>query len=401
MKKCSQQFHAPHTTRSPDDNSINALALPAHHQFNGSYGAQGGQHAFGNSMISPIDTNNALGDQFASANGTSIQQLEQQATTNPLPQHQEVGSNAQFGDHFGGLDSNLPFDQTLPTNMDFSGFPFDDNVFLEDSLLFQFNYNHSGLTVPSTPNPYNASSGTGNYTSGLQVVTPESAATSRVETSVHNALEVNAEDLHAFYENLDRFDEEDDLSDFQRPSLSRTLRCLVAYFQHFDPHTPLVHFASFSVAESHPALVTVMLAIGAVHLGEQQFAHSAYKAVSMLLTQHDKHRIKNAEKDRPFYLWYAQAAVLCAQFGVFAGDELLFRHAQHHLFAAQTVMHQGISEIRMKLQIESPDWKTWVFLETCSRVLSWLFVLSGMILAFDRKSSGKRFDGFKPPRYSS
>ena len=300
-----------------------------------------------------------------------------------------VGDGSQLESHFNDPGSSLSFDQTLsgriPETMDFSAFPFEEDVFLEDSLLFQFNYNHSGLTVPPTPDPYNGSNGFDNSTSGMQVVTPESATTSRVEASVHNALEVTAEDLHAFYENLDQADEEDDLSDFQRPSLSRTLRCLVAYFQHFDPHTPLIHFASFSVGESHPALVTIMLAIGAIHLSEHQFAHSAYKAVSMLLTQHDKHGFRNKDDDIPFYLWYAQTAILCAQFGTFAGDSLLFRHAQHHLFAAQTVMHSGIDEICLKLRTISPDWRTWVFLETCSRVVSWLFVLSGMILAFDRK----------------
>jgi hypothetical protein len=53
------------------------------------------------------------------------------------------------------------------------------------------------------------------------------------------------------------------------------------------------------------------------------------------------------------------------------------------LFAAQTAMHQALDEIRRKGQVQVQDWETWVFLESCSRVISWLFVLSGVILAWN------------------
>ncbi|KAK7409634.1 hypothetical protein QQX98_008149 [Neonectria punicea] len=42
---------------------------------------------------------------------------------------------------------------------------------------------------------------------------------------------------------------------FRFPSRSRIVRCIVAYFEHFDPHTPIFQHAKFSLGDANPALI--------------------------------------------------------------------------------------------------------------------------------------------------
>ena len=146
-----------------------------------------------------------------------------------------------------------PTTNPVPSTMEFPSFSFDEDMFLEDTLLFQFNYNHSGLTIPSTPNLPGVSlpNISDSSITSIQLATPESAPDLRPDTSVHNALHINTDELQMFHAKLTDADPHGDLHQFRRPSLSRTLRCLIAYFQHFDPHTPIVHFASFKIYETH------------------------------------------------------------------------------------------------------------------------------------------------------
>lgn len=273
--------------------------------------------------------------------------------------------------------------ESVQQPLDYDTFAFDQEMFLEDTLLFQFNYNHSGLTIPPTPTQAPAQLSTLPEASirPFQLATPESVSELRSTTGVHNALHISADDLLQFHNKIALADPDGHLSHFRRPSLSRTLRCLIAYYQHFDLHTPIIHFASFKVAEAHPSLVLVMLAIGAVHLSEQKFAESAYEATCLLLAEHDK--ISITTHDMSFRLWYVQAALLCAQFGACTGDPALFHRAQQHLFAVQGNIYKGLAEIEQRRKVAADSWTTWVFAESCSRVISWMFVVSSMCLALD------------------
>jgi hypothetical protein len=161
---------------------------------------------------------------------TSNNNLYSQVGNASIPILEGYGSTGLGADP-GDSGISLSFQAAIQNqglSTDFPGNSYFDDIFLEDSLLFQFNYNHSGLTVPPTPNPYATNQNSSMDANRLQVVTPESAANSRVESSIHNALQVSTEDLHAFYDNLREVDCNSDLDAFRNPSHSRTLRCLVA-----------------------------------------------------------------------------------------------------------------------------------------------------------------------------
>ena len=280
-------------------------------------------------------------------------------------------------------DLGFRCDIVPPSSMDYS---FDEDMFLEDSLLFQFAYNHSGLTIPSTPTTRHQ------YLQNLppdltpiQTALSDSESPARADRSVHDALQITVGDLQGFHGNMDKIDSAGDLTYFRRPTLSRTLRCLIAYFQHFDLHTPIVHFASFKISEAHPALVLIMIAIGAVHLSESAFADSAYEACCILILQHDKASIRQPKE--AFQLWYVQASVLAAQYGACTGDTDLFYRAQQHLSAVQTAIYKGLPEIHAAKRDSSNDWASWIYLETSSRLISWMFVVSSMFLALDPYST--------------
>ncbi|ETN39746.1 uncharacterized protein HMPREF1541_05972 [Cyphellophora europaea CBS 101466] len=303
--------------------------------------------------------------------------LEHDQSDNQTGVSRGYGSN-DLHQHGMALDAG-----TAQQSVNYSDFAFDNDMFLEDTLLFQFNYNHSGLTIPSTPNQPSTSLPMIPESSinPLQLATPESVSDVRSVTAVHNALQITLDELQIFHSSINEADPGGVLKQFRRPSLSRTLRCLIAYYQHFDLHTPIVHFASLKISDAHPALILIMLAIGAVHLSEQKFAESAYEASCLLLAQHETQAIQ--AHDTGFHLWYAQAAVLCAQFGACTGDPHLFHRAQSHLFAVQNIVYRGLPEIEERRKISVDSWATWIFAESCSRVISWMFIVSAMCLALD------------------
>jgi hypothetical protein len=149
---------------------------------------------------------------------------------------------------------------TLPvpdSTLDFTDFQFSDDAFLEDILLCQFTYNPSGLTVPSTPTATAASLASAedipNFLPQLTVTTPihSHERECRKSPAAKSALQVTSTELEAFFAKLSLADVDGDLGHFQKPSLSRTSRCIISYFRYFDPHAPIVHYASFSIAKTH------------------------------------------------------------------------------------------------------------------------------------------------------
>jgi hypothetical protein len=158
------------------------------------------------------------------------------------------------------LDPRLPTSQTVQDSaasnlLDFSTFQFNDETFLEDILLCQFTYNPSGLTVPSTPTAPSAL--VTNMDEIPNNLLPQSGAegsqrlTAGEDITSTSALVITADELELFHANLMTANGEGDLNHFKPPSLSRTLRCIVAYFRHFDPHAPIIHYASFKISTAH------------------------------------------------------------------------------------------------------------------------------------------------------
>jgi hypothetical protein len=86
----------------------------------------------------------------------------------------------------------------------------------------------------------------------LDDVEPSHVAISQnTNTSSKSTLQITADELELFHAKLTIADKDGDLGLFKKPSLSRTSRCIIAYFRYFDPHAPFVHYASFSISKSH------------------------------------------------------------------------------------------------------------------------------------------------------
>ncbi|KAJ9639748.1 hypothetical protein H2204_003541 [Knufia peltigerae] len=284
------------------------------------------------------------------------------------------------------ISSNFSVAAPTPDGlMDFSAFQLDDESFLEDVLLCQFSYNPSGLTIPSTPTlaalPMPSITDYADAIAQLDSTELSEGNGIKLSPNPTSILQITQDELELFHAKLTVTDAEEGLANFKKPSLSRTLRCIIAYFRHFDPHAPFIHYASFNISTAHPALVLIMLAIGALHLSETKFAGSAYEAACLLLAQHDKQYLR--DDDISFCLWQAQTTLLCAQFGVTSGRRDLFSRAQKHLFATHMMLGSTIEANRQLRASAAGDWMTWVFLETCTRVVCWMFVVSATCFALD------------------
>jgi hypothetical protein len=294
--------------------------------------------------------------------------------------HRSPGGITKSPDAHGELTRSSPSGLESTQALNYADFTIDEG-FLEDTLLFQFNYSHSGLTKPPTPIQGPTALPMLGGVGSLQLPTPESVSELQSSHGVHNALHVTAGDVQYFYDNIAQADPNGHLAHFRRPSLSRISRCLTAYYQYFDLHTPVVHFASLKIAEAHPALVLIVLAIGAVHLAEPTFSQPAYEAACVLLGAHQLEKVSS--QDASFHLWYAQCAVLCAQYGACTGEPALLYRAQQQLFAAQGAIYEGLPEIERKRKAAPDTWGSWIYAESCSRVVSWMFIVSAMCLALD------------------
>jgi len=145
----------------------------------------------------------------------------------------------------------------MQTNLD-DGFDLSltDDIFLEDTFLHHFTYDASGSALPTIPAPTPvatpvATSDMMNAHSETTQPGPSEAAQESEYRPVHsNALQIEPHELETFHTKLAQCDINGDLAAFKRPGLSRTLRCIISYFRHFDPHTPIIHYASFKISET-------------------------------------------------------------------------------------------------------------------------------------------------------
>ncbi|KAH7018826.1 hypothetical protein EDB80DRAFT_185215 [Ilyonectria destructans] len=171
------------------------------------------------------------------------------------------------------------------------------------------------------------------------------------------------------------------LHSFRFPTRSRIVRCIVAYFDHFDPHTPIIQHAKFSLCETHPALVLIILAIGAMYLSEHDFSVHAYRVACSLLEAYPIDQSK--ESPSQYELAPLQATVLCVQFGAFSGQDAYSQHSQRQFATVCEALNNGLGLVKTKRDAAEQNWDQWSFIETFSRLATWTCTLSAMLLAND------------------
>lgn len=298
-------------------------------------------------------------------------------------------------------EKNLTQDLSYATNSEgsipenFLDLTLNDFGFLEDVLLPE-NFNRPGLNTPKPTNhgwmlsraqpQFSASEPRRNQ---LHATSAGGDVTIHVRThlnmsdseSTFRAGFISDDDVQTLRERVFEVDVFNRLEDLEVPSRSRIIRCLNAYFEYFDPHTPIVHLATFSVSESAPALVLAILSIGAVHVSEHSFAEKLYGAACMLLAEQRHRNISQPETG--FLLWPIQATLLCVQFGAFSDNALFQERAQEQLSTVSTLLRRGTREVADYQGEAEVSWSSWIFTETYSRVACWAATLSGIILAFD------------------
>ncbi|CAK7217506.1 hypothetical protein SCUCBS95973_003178 [Sporothrix curviconia] len=200
-----------------------------------------------------------------------------------------------------------------------------------------------------------------------------------------NSLRITASDIKTLGENIAAADIYKMQADFRMPTEAAVLRALNAYVQYFDPHTPIIHWPTFSITKSQPALILAMIAIGARHLSEYRLAVRAYDAASILLSQHEIEASWCHEQQ--LSLWPIQATLLCAQFGAFSNDKARSRRSQYQMSFSSTMLRHGLDAVSRLKMMPDMDWSTWVYLQTFSRLASWATVLFSIVLAYDPSMS--------------
>ncbi|EXJ66228.1 uncharacterized protein A1O5_10844 [Cladophialophora psammophila CBS 110553] len=275
-------------------------------------------------------------------------------------------------------------------NTDFTDLNMNDLMFLEDSLLPGFPCDSVDLITPFHPTPdlvnVNHSTPVPDrlLLSCTRQVTPslEESRTLGVrqnEKVAPKELQLSSEDISTFRRRTLDIDRQNLLPNFTFPTRIRMIRLLSAYFEYFDPHTPIVHRATFDVQGSHPALVLAMLAIGGLHVSEHDFANLAYNACCNLL-----YSIEGYEEEpvRAPEIGVIQSLLLCAQFGAYSDNTANFRRAERHITSANSLLREYLDGLKLQENQSKSDWASWIATETCSRLAGWLSILSGVILSF-------------------
>lgn len=189
--------------------------------------------------------------QAAFDSGTFARQLQIYSQSTSRTQGDEMNASTSAASMGGG--------SAVDNTLDFSDIQFNDETFLEDVLLCQFTYNPSGLTIPSTPTASTMPmTNIGEYPENISPLNGDEPSHEvgvgvgqKPNVSSNSAVQITPDELELFHANMTIADGGGDLAHFKKPSLSRTSRCIIAYFQHFDPHAPFVHYASFNVSKAH------------------------------------------------------------------------------------------------------------------------------------------------------
>ncbi|KAK5215946.1 hypothetical protein LTR47_009480 [Exophiala xenobiotica] len=169
-----------------------------------------------------------------------------------------------------------------------------------------------------------------------------------------------------------------DANHFVPPSRHRVSGYLTAYLRYFDPHTPLIHSATFRPANTSPPLILIILSIGALYAGEKETAMTLYNVSSQLLNAHENNIIStNLDDCDPVDLvWRLQTHVLLAHFAICHGTNMLHQAGLSHLLKAELIFRSG-----MRRDATHHSWDEWIRSESCRRAGSWILVLCATFLA--------------------
>ncbi|KAF7544652.1 hypothetical protein G7Z17_g9779 [Cylindrodendrum hubeiense] len=291
----------------------------------------------------------------------------------------------------------LPETPSVPTAMQelLGTGDFDDLGFLEDFLLPDTSMIPGNIAsmayedecMPGLPSWDNI--GLGSHPSRVTLPTFQTTVSNvrgkLSEPSYFQVLSTNNYEVEEFRKQLYCTCPHDLLRSFRFPSRSRIVRCIVAYFDHFDPHTPIIQHAKFSLCGTHPALVLIILAIGAMYLSEYDFSVPAYKVACSLL---EAYTIEE-RKQTPSQFEFAplQAMLLCVQFSTFSGEEMYSRTSERQFSVVCEALKNGLDTLKAERSKADQNWDQWSFVETFSRLATWTCTLSAILLANDPTSS--------------
>ncbi|KAH6995425.1 hypothetical protein EDB80DRAFT_729080 [Ilyonectria destructans] len=300
------------------------------------------------------------------------------------------------------LDSRTIPSQTLESLLRQDGsleclppFEFDDSIFLEDTLLPEFDFNIlENLTFFSTPqsltnilNVPDVSTATEILSSRTRHVTPTPSPNNAPELQPEyaaakqpfQAIRCSDDDVTVVQNAISQANALVPNLEAKIPSKSRVSRILNAYFEYFDPHTPIVHRPTFVISSTPGPLLLAMLAVGGCYLSEHEFAYKAFEASCRLLSQYEAGLLAESTSE----LWPIQATLLCVQVGGFSSNPRYLRQAQRHISLVTDLLRTAESDVRDGWASAYSDWRQWIYIETLSRLACWTSVLNAVILMFD------------------
>jgi hypothetical protein len=267
----------------------------------------------------------------------------------------------------------------------------DDLTFLEDILLPEFVFSATGFTTPvpsdleriaTQPVPTANDDDISQPGLFLPRLPPsdERSADQLGKSKCPHLFDISASDVEQFRKSIINADINQQLTDFPFPKRSRILRCLSAYFDHLDPHMPIIQHATFSLSGTAPALVLAILALGAIVTSEHQFATLAYEAACTLLNEK---AARDNQGSAAFAFWPIQTVLLCVHFGAF-NDNVKYRaRSQQHFSTVSKMLRLGLGKLKEQRSAPTQDWTSWSFIETFARLASWSCAMSAILLAHD------------------
>lgn len=156
------------------------------------------------------------------------------------------------------ISLGLDFDSA---GVDPSRITFSEFIALEDNLLPEFSLNPFDILIQEVPLPTDGIRyGQGPlYISHLAgpvqpispITNPGFAISSSSSLGSDNESRALQEDIDQFEKKMKARKMVELMGNFSLPRRSRLVRFLRAYFEYFDPHTPIVHRSTFSMSENH------------------------------------------------------------------------------------------------------------------------------------------------------
>ncbi|KAH8807139.1 hypothetical protein F5884DRAFT_856721 [Xylogone sp. PMI_703] len=192
-------------------------------------------------------------------------------------------------------------------------------------------------------------------------------------------LEFSPAEIDLARVNMDLFDVDHRLSEFNFPSNYMTVRFVKGFLKLFSSHTPIVHIPTFRMGKCPAPLLLAIMACGAVYVNEYGAAVRLHHAVLKLLGENEE-LVVAGRRDPGFQLWDLQARLLTCQFGLFSGDSRLRRQARISFPSLQILGQEACLEAK---RTPSANDATWIFKESVHRCVAWITVLRAILMCDD------------------